>query len=145
MDTLISIFTDTSRLHHKYHHTVFESFNLHRGQGRLFDKLEAGDGISQKELARRMNITPATLTRMVQNMERHGLVTRITDSKDQRITLITITEKGLEIKAKLNEKLKIVDGKIFKNFTQDEKDLLENMLIRIQNQLKMEIENENNN
>ena len=26
METLGSIFTDTSRLHYRYHHTVFESF-----------------------------------------------------------------------------------------------------------------------
>ena len=145
METLISVFTDTSRLHHKYHHSVFESFNLHRGQGRLFEKLESGDGISQKELARRMNISPATLTRMVQNMEKHNLVTRVTDPKDQRITLITITKEGIRVKDLLKKRLQIVDEKIFKNFSTNEKEVLQDMLLRIQEQLKMEIYNEDNN
>jgi DNA-binding MarR family transcriptional regulator len=143
MDTLGSIFTDTSRLHHRYHHAVFESFNLHRGQSRLFNKLEDSDGISQKELANRMNIAPATLTRMVQNMEKHGYVSRQTAANDQRVTLIHLTEKGIRTRAIIKEKLKAVDRKIFKNFTKAEKASLQEMLIRIQTQLLQEIEVEN--
>jgi DNA-binding MarR family transcriptional regulator len=143
MDTLGSIFTDTSRLHHRYHHLVFESFNLHRGQSRLFYKLADSDGISQTELAHRMNIAPATLTRMVQNMEKNGYVSRQTAANDQRVTLIHLTEKGIKTRAIIKEKLKTVDRKIFKNFTKADKESLQEMLMRIQTQLLQEIEVEN--
>lgn len=145
MDALVSIFTDTSRLHHRYHHTIFESFNLHRGQAPLLNKLAETDGISQKELANRMNISPATLTRMVQNMEKNGLVKRHTDLHDQRITIISLTTKGIEVRAQIKEKMGVIDEKIFKNFSTNEKDNLKDMLLRIQTQLKQEINNENNN
>lgn len=145
LNTLISVFTDTSRLHQKYHHKIFESFNLHRGQGRLFNKLGEADGITQRELATRMNITPATLCRMVQNMEKKGLVFRKTDENDQRKTLVYLTDEGLTVRRKLNEKLQIIDGKIFQDFTKEEIDQLEIMLLRIQDQLKKELDIENYN
>lgn len=145
MDALVSIFTDTSRLHHRYHHTIFESFNLHRGQSPLLNKLAESGGINQKELANRMNISPATLTRMVQNMEKNDLVIRHTDSNDQRKTIIRLTDKGIRVRSQIQKKMAVIDNKIFKKFTQDEKDILKDMLLRIQAQLKQEIANENNN
>ncbi|WFB35843.1 MarR family transcriptional regulator [Kiritimatiellota bacterium B12222] len=143
METLGSIFTDTSRLHHRYHHRIFESFNLHRGQSRLFDKLEQSDGISQRELAQRMNIAPATLTRMVQNMEKNGYVSRQTDPQDQRITRIHLTAKGIETRKRIRKKMRAVDRKIFKHFSQAEKEHLEEMLMRIQKELELELACEN--
>lgn len=145
MDILGSIFTDTSRLHHRYHHTIFESFNLHRGQCRLLGKLQEEEGISQRELASRMNISAATLTRIVQNMEKNSFITRETSPNDQRVTLIHLTPKGVETRALLDAKLRAVDRKIFKNFTAEEKSLLQNMLLRIQEQLLLEIKDENDN
>lgn len=145
MEILGSVFTDTSRLHHRYHHTIFESFNIHRGQNRLFDKLKESEGISQTELAHRMNIAPATLTRMVQNMEKNGYVSRRTNADDQRVTLIHLTSKGVETRTIINKKLKAVDQKIFKNFTPEEKEILYNMLLRVQEQLLEELKIENNN
>jgi len=143
MKRLGSIFADTSRLHHRYHHSIFERFNLHRGQCRIFIKLKDSEGISQKELASRMNISPATLTRMVQNMEKNGYITRKTSEADQRITLIHLTEKGIETRAIIDKKLKAIDEKIFKNFNEEERKILEDMLLRIQKQLLEEIDNEN--
>lgn len=145
MDILGSIFTDTSRIHHRYHHTIFESFNLHRGQCRLLGKLQVSEGISQRELAARLNVTAATLTRIVQNMAKNGFITRQTSPKDQRITLIHLTPKGVETRSLLDAKLRAVDRKIFKNFTTEEKALLQNMLLRIQEQLLEEISSENDN
>ncbi len=143
METLGSIFTDTSRLHHRYHHRIFESFHLHRGQSRLFDKLEKADGISQRELAQRMNIAPATLTRMVQNMEKNGYVSRQSDPLDQRITRIHLTEKGIETRKLIRKEMRAVDRKIFKHFSPAEKDQLQEMLMRIQKQLLEELDCEN--
>jgi len=145
MEKLGSIFTDTSRLHHRYHHAIFTSFNLHRGQNRLFDKLQESEVISQTELAHRMNIAPATLTRMVQNMEKNGYVSRQTDKNDQRVTLIHLTPKGIETRSIIAKKLRAMDCKIFKNFTTREQEILHKMLLRIQEQLIEEINIENNN
>lgn len=142
MKNIGSIFTDTARLHHRYHHNIFTSNNLFPGQNRLFDKLSDSGEISQKELAKKMNIAPATLTRMVQNMEKRGYLSRQKDINDQRITLIRLTPKGIEAHLSINKKLKAVDKHIFKHFTEEETRILKDMLKRIQNQLLEEMKNE---
>ncbi len=144
MKILGSIFTDTSRLHQRYHHSIFKSFNLHRGQSRLLSKLSDNEEINQRELTNRMNVSPATLTRIVQNMERNGFITRTISQKDQRNTIIKLTPKGAETKDLLNKKLKAVDKKIFEDFTTDEKEILHNYLLRIQDKLQEEMKIENN-
>jgi DNA-binding MarR family transcriptional regulator len=145
MDNTGSIFTDTARLHHRYHHNIFMSYDLYRGQNRLFDKLSESGEVSQTELARKMNIAPATLTRMVQNMEKKGYLTRKKDKLDQRITLISLTPKGQKTRSSINQKLEDVDQRIFKNFTEDERRILKDMLLRIQDHLLKELKDENNN
>lgn len=145
MQELGTLFTDTSRLHRRYHHSIFTSFNLHHGQNRLLDKLKDSEIISQTELAHRLNISPATLTRMVQNMEKNGYVARKIDKNDKRVTLIHITPKGIETRAMICEKLSEIDQKIFKDFTSAEQDLLHTMLLKIQDQLLKEINSESNN
>ncbi len=92
-----------------------------------------------------MNVTAATLTRIVRNMEKNGFITRHISPKDQWITLIYLTEKGVETRSLIDAKLRAVDRKIFKKFTSDEKAVLQNMLLRIQEQLLEEINGENNN
>jgi len=145
MQELGTDFTDTSRLHRRYHHAIFTSFNVHHGQNRLLDKLKESELISQTELAHRMDIAPATLTRMVQNMEKNGYVARQTDKNDQRVTLIHLTPKGIETRSIISKKLREIDQKIFKDFSSMEQELLHSMLLRIQNQLLEEINIESNN
>lgn len=145
MGNLEAIFSETFRLHHRFHHALFNSFGLYRGQHRIFFNLKETEGISQNKLAERMKITPATLSRMVQSLEKNGFIVRKTAVNDQRKTLIFLSDKGLETKKKIKEKMKKVDEKIFKNFTSDEKIILKKMLIKIQNQLTREIIFENDN
>jgi len=58
---------------------------------RVLDKHE---GISQRELAEFLHLSPPTVTAMLQKMEQDGLVERWNDEKDQRITRIRLTEGG---------------------------------------------------
>ncbi len=47
-------------------------------------------------LAEGVNVTPRTMTDIVDVLERDGLVTRVSDPADRRSVLALITEKGLE-------------------------------------------------
>jgi DNA-binding MarR family transcriptional regulator len=48
------------------------------------------------ELAKRMNISASTITRMAAPMEKIGLVKRQADEKDARLAFVVITKAGLE-------------------------------------------------
>ena len=58
----------------------------------------AGDqGLCCREVAERMITRDPDITRLVDRLERRGLVTRSRDSKDRRIITVRISEAGLKI------------------------------------------------
>src|SRR5687767_13962332 len=56
--------------------------------------LWARDGMSQAELARVIAIEPPTMVRTIDRMVRDGLVTRVADPADGRISRIHLTDRG---------------------------------------------------
>lgn len=51
---------------------------------------------TQRELAEQLQIAPATLTTMLQRMEKAGIIERYADAADQRISRVRLTELGRE-------------------------------------------------
>jgi DNA-binding MarR family transcriptional regulator len=56
------------------------------------------------ELARRLGVNAAAVTRQVQELEGDGLVTRRSDARDKRRSLIRLTAKGTRLFARLHER-----------------------------------------
>ena len=56
-----------------------------------------GDGIAIGELARRMNLKPATVAKTVDSLEARNMVTRVRSSSDKRIVFVKVTEIGVEL------------------------------------------------
>lgn len=54
------------------------------------------DGLSHRELAGRLGVTPATLTPVVDALEAAGEVRRSRDPEDRRVVRIVITDAGRE-------------------------------------------------
>ena len=59
----------------------------------LFALYEQGE-MSQKALAERCHLDPASLTRLIQALQKQNWVERAMDSADNRQTLATLTEEG---------------------------------------------------
>lgn len=73
----------------------FSRFGLSTGRYRLLADLEDNDGEAlPSQLAERLNVTRATVTGLIETLEREGLVTRRTSSKDGRQRSVILTEKG---------------------------------------------------
>jgi len=51
-------------------------------------------GMTLTELARRMNLGAATLTKTVDSLESRGLLTRIKSDKDRRQVILSLTDEG---------------------------------------------------
>ncbi len=58
-------------------------------------------GTTQKELAEGIDKNQTTVVRMIQSMERKGLVKKIFNEQDQRSHHLFLTEKGDEIKKEI--------------------------------------------
>jgi DNA-binding MarR family transcriptional regulator len=75
----------------------------HPGQAICLWVLSGNDGISQRELAEIVHLAPPTVTAMLQKMERHGLVERKSDERDQRLVRLRLTDAGREMAAGIRE------------------------------------------
>ena len=94
-------FIATGRLHARLISRLIDvGEGVHPGQFFCLRAVTGHDGISQRELADELHVAPPSVSRMVQNMERAGLVERRDDERDQRITRVYMTERGREFEAK---------------------------------------------
>lgn len=78
------------------------------------------DGISQEKLARILNVSKATSTRAIRNLEKEGYVFREKDEKDLRAYKVYLTEKGKEMRTVIFEKLISFNNILFSDFNLEE-------------------------
>ncbi len=126
-----SLIGDICRYHHGQHREAFHSLGLHHGQHRLLFQLWKHEGLTQSELAAKMEIQPATLTRMVQRMERAGFLSRRADEHDERISRVYLTERARRIKTEVKDRRIRLSERAVKDFSPEEKEILTNLLIRL--------------
>ena len=69
----------------------------HPGQSGVLPIIAKHEGISQRELAGMMHLSPPTVTAMLQKMERNGLIERYDDPSDQRVTRLKLTDAGRDL------------------------------------------------
>lgn len=132
-DSLTFILTRIAKRHRSRVHQVLQArgYEVYPGQPPLLRHVAEHDGLPQRELAHKLQIAPATLTVMLQRMEKTGLVERRADSRDQRVSRVYLTEAGREAHAAVKEALRQIETEIFADFTAEEKQLLRGMLLRL--------------
>ncbi len=95
---------------------------------------------TMSQIAEEMNITLPTTTTLIDRLAESGVVTRIADKEDRRVTRIKLTPKGTRLLKLLFEQQAEHINKMFEVLPQEDVDHLQ----RIMNQvlLKMEEKNE---
>ena len=68
--------------------------NGHKAQRNALEIISKNPGISQKELAEALAVRPASISELLIKLENKGLITRIKDEKDHRISCAAITSDG---------------------------------------------------
>ena len=140
-DGLYKIFGQIVKLHFVRSHNLLDKLGLYPGQPPLLFALHCNDGLSQKELADKIKITPATITVMLKRMEKSDLVIRRQDDEDQRISRVYLTEKGKEVCKELKGVMSSLNEECFRNFTNEEKILLRRLLLQVRDNLTKVNEN----
>jgi len=79
----------------------FAQYGVSAGQWPLLLYLWDQDGLSQKQLSRRVQIEEPTTTRTLDRMERDGLVRRVRDESDRRRINVFLTEHGQQLREEL--------------------------------------------
>lgn len=115
---------------------------LYRGQPPILMLLYKNDGMSQKEMARALNLSPATMTVTLKRMEKAGLVLREMDEHDQRILRVHLSEKGREMCEAGESRISVVTAELLEGFTLEEQQQLNEYLGRIARNMERVVEKE---
>jgi len=108
-----------------------ESVGLHRGQGFVLLHLLHNDGIPQRDLAQAMNIRPASISCMLQRMEKEGWVRRERDRHDQRLVRVFATEKGLALRTRVRRMFREMEAEINALYSDSERRVFEQLMARL--------------
>jgi len=133
--SLDHLLAQVSRLHHARGHKAFAELGLHRGQPPLLRLLWQEEGRTHSELADLLHVAPATITKMIQRMEKAGFVERRADPDDQRVSRVHLTDGGRGLHEHLSALTQRLDGETFDGFSEDERAALYSLLMRVRENL----------
>ncbi|WIV12967.1 MarR family transcriptional regulator [Proteiniborus sp. MB09-C3] len=136
-DSLYYIFLEILRLHYYRTHVLLDEIGVYPGQPPLLFILNKEDGLSQKEIAAKLDIKPSTITVMLRRMEKTNLVERRQDAEDQRVSRVYLTEAGRDICDKSMEVMKKIEEECFGNFIVEEKVVFRRLLMQMRDNLLM--------
>lgn len=94
--------------------------NVARGQFPLLLTLWEEDGLTQSEIARRLDIEQPTAANTLRRMERDGFVTSAPDPHNRRQVLIRLTEKGRTVRSPAIAGARAVNARAAASLTSDE-------------------------
>ncbi len=115
----------------------FQKLNLTSGQPKVLSILFQNEGYLQKELADRCHVEPATITSILGNMMKKGFIRKemVYVSGNKRAFAIYLTDLGRDMAIKVNKITDDMEELSFRDFKDDDKKLLLELLNRIQSNL----------
>lgn len=119
------------RIHHMAFGTVLEQGKLPPAQVGALKVIIRSPGMSQRELADALHIQRATVTVMLQKMEKAGYIDRRPDQVDQRVSRIYPTEIALEFDQENKKAVDAYFDRCFQGFKPEDYDMLEQILTRL--------------
>ena len=140
----IEMMIKTDKMHRCMIDSRAKEIGIHRTQHRILMHL-ARDGMlpSQKELADRLDITPAAVTVALKKIEQDGYVER-TLGQDNRYNELRITEKGRELVKSTRQIFCKIDSSMFEGFSDEELDTYISCLEKLQANIRKQYERKEN-
>ena len=135
LEALDFLLSQVCRLHYVRAQGLLDAIGIYRGQPPVLYVLHEQEGLTQSELAARLEVAPATVTKMLQRLERAGFVQRQTDSEDQRVSRVYLTDAGRAIQGDVVAVLGRLAAETFGNFTIEERVVLRRLMIDMRENL----------
>ena len=101
--------------------------------------LARNEGATQSELVKVTRMKAPTISVALRNMENEGLVTRVADEEDQRVTHVYITEKGRRVDEENLSRLQGVAAVMMKDVSEDEASAMMATLFKMRENLAKEL------
>lgn len=110
--------------------TELTKLGLHLGQDRALLCLMEGERVGQSDLATHLCVEPPTVTKMLQRMEKAGLVERRQDDQDGRVSRVTATAQGRALQQPILRVWDELEQRMLAGLTVTEQALLRRLLMQ---------------
>lgn len=119
---------------HSYH--KMNNKHMYPGQPKLLSLIKANEGITQKELAEKNCVTPATVTGMLSKLESNHLIYRTPDKADKRVLRVYLTPEGAKFAEFAEEFMATQVEQLFNGFTDEELHTLLNLSLKMRDNVR---------
>ena len=108
---------------------MYSVFDLNRSQASILLTLHHCESMSQKDLAKQLNITAPSITSSIRKMEQFGY------PADQRVMRLALTEKGRSCIQSIKDVTDKMEEILLKGMSVEEKILFRRLLVHVNNNI----------
>lgn len=124
------------KLHHQFMYQNCKQVTPEQGK-LLF--LIREQKMSQKELAKRLNITEATLSVRIKRLVESGYIEREINQKDKRIFSIVLSSKGKDFMKEIDDNIKQYKEKVCRGISYSDYETILKVIYKIQENIREEL------
>ncbi|WP_304969527.1 MarR family winged helix-turn-helix transcriptional regulator [Romboutsia ilealis] len=92
--------------------------------------------IFQKDLEKEFDLKRSSVSLMLNNMEKSGLIQRVPVAEDARLKKIILTEKAIMLNKSISNAINSIENKLSENITLEEINVFYKVLDKIRNNLE---------
>mgnify|MGYP001488447026 CR=1 FL=1 len=119
------------KLHRQRAEEGLQALGLHTGQEMTMLQLWGKDGLTQSELGQCMGVEPPTVSKMLDRMERSGLIQRRQDLDDARVSRVYLTERGRALERPVLDVWRRLEERTVAGLTPAEQLLLRRLVMQL--------------
>lgn len=117
---------------------TMEQIGLYRGQAFLLKILAENDGLTHKEIAQVLHISPAAVTKVIKRMAGLKYLERRSDPNDERISRVFLTDEGRAVIHQIKHAFEEIDAVLLSNLNEEDKSKLIALLIHVYGNLSQQ-------
>ena len=110
---------------------MLAGFGIHAGQDVLLYYLSRKDGQTISELVKNICVQHATISNMISRMEANGLISKLKDDRDMRVSRIYLTGKGRTAMNKIEKVWDSLEQQTIEGFLPEEEKKLKKLLQQV--------------
>ncbi|WP_030156243.1 MarR family winged helix-turn-helix transcriptional regulator [Glycomyces sp. NRRL B-16210] len=114
---------------------LLREIGLYPGQEIMLGHLADHGEARQSRLVAELGLDPSTVTKMLQRLERQGLVERRPDPGDRRASVVAVTAAGRDLQGRIDESWRRLDALTCEGFDEADRRRLTELLDRLERNL----------
>lgn len=119
---------------------ILKTFGIRSGQEVVMGSLWEEDGLRTGDIATRVGVSAAGITKHVKNLVAAGFVETTTDRDDRRVSRVYLTQKGRDVRDAVAANIRDMERTLFEPLDLEDRARFANMLRVLVNQNRKRLE-----